>query len=313
MNVKQRRWLLVVVALVVLALLVAGVIKITSNKDTNLSEGDLAPATTPMTSTPSANTSEPDCSAFDGGLCPGAWPGNTQRSWPPGITSQWVDDSAHKTPGRYSIEMYPLQRPVWTPVNHDGDFPKKEDLAEGMGACEKPEAIKLEGKSQIQYVNGRYLPVNEKAGATRLDNGVPRGYAHSPQGAVMAALVLLSYGTPGDMDQVGYEVLKELWSSVPEYQEDLEKMDKNVSMEERSALRAVPSPAPIGYNVVNCSNDVVVVEVVSQRDVDSFTASKLPMFWRDGDWQLDLTGGSAVNQLVRDVDENYAYTEVHYS
>lgn len=115
----------------------------------------------------------------EGEPLPGAAVGNKQRTWP--SFGDKYDDSSHATPGQTSAFWW-KQRPVWTPNNHDGDFPKQADLKESMKQCDKPDSITLEGKPQQQYVNARYLVVNDEAGPTKSVRGVPRGYAHTPQG-----------------------------------------------------------------------------------------------------------------------------------
>lgn len=149
-------------------------------------------------------------SSNEGENLPGAAVGNKQRTWP-SILGEY-DDSAHATPGKTSASWM-HQRPVWTPINHDGDFPKKSDLKNSMAQCDKPDSITLDGKTQQQYANARYLVVNDQAGPTKSVRGVPRGYAHTPQGAIVSAINTVTYGRPDVGDEVGYEAEKQLWAT----------------------------------------------------------------------------------------------------
>ena len=69
--------------------------------------------------------------ASSGENYPGAMLGNTQRTWPDPLRG-FYDDTPHATPGTYSVDWV-WQRPVWTPVNHDGDFPS-DTSAGGVGS-----------------------------------------------------------------------------------------------------------------------------------------------------------------------------------
>lgn len=224
---------------------------------------------------------------------PGAMVGNTQRTWPD--PAGMFDDSAHANPGTWSVDFF-HQRPVWTPINHDGDLPARDSLVEGgFDSCGTGE-VTLTGKTTQQYVNARYLVVNDQAGPSRLDNGVPAGFAHSPQGAVVVALNALAYGMGGQGDGVGEEVDRAWWSTHKTLQEDREFRGLNKPDYNHTDVRAMLSPGPGYYHVRECSESVVVVEVG-----DDFTkiggdasSTTIPVFWRDGDWVPDLSGQAGV-------------------
>lgn len=224
---------------------------------------------------------------------PGALIGNTQRTWPD--KSGRIDDSGHKTPGQYSPDMF-QQRPVWTPINHDGDLPKKSGLKDGFEGCKTPDKITLEGKTQQQYVNARYLVVNEQAGPTKMERGVPRGYAHSPQGAILATINMTYYGRPQE-DEIGVELTKTLWKSSAKAQEDLFEDEAFMANYRPKIL-----PSPNGFKVVQCSENIIVVETICYAQ-DMQLITRIPMVWKDGDWQANLSGAA----------DNQAYQESKYS
>ena len=219
-------------------------------------------------------------------LTPGARIGVDQRTWPD--PAGVYDDSAHSTPGQWSVD-YLYQRPVWTPRDFEGDLPEKRDLVNGgFDKCDSGD-VSLSGETQQQYVYGRYLPVNNHAGPSRMDGGVPAGYAHSPQGAVLFALALMSYGKPDAGDEVGFAIDDAWWST---YERLQETQAGYTSREGLASARADMVPPPGFYRVVDCSESVAVVEVgidLTGTNGEALTTT-LPLYWRDGDWELDLTG-----------------------
>lgn len=260
------------------------------------------------------STTEQDPSQEDdeGKNLPGAAVGNKQRTWP--SFGGEYDDSAHATPGQTSASWW-KQRPVWTPNNHDGDFPKKADLKESMKQCDKPDSITLDGKTQQQYVNARYLVVNDQAGPTKSVRGVPRGYAHTPQGAVISAINAMTYGFPDAGDEVGYEAEKQLWSTSKGTKEIQDKRREPFNNERARAELNEPAD---GFNVRTCSDDLVVVEVVidgselpQEGDSPENLVARFPMAWIDGDWVPDFSG-TGEDQFLQESRPLSEFTKVDY-
>lgn len=252
---------------------------------------------------------EPDESAEtdSGENIPGAEIGNTQRSWPDPAGS--MDDSAHTTPGEYSSDI--LARPVWTPENHEGDLPASNNLVDGMGQCSEPQDITLEGQTQIQYVNARYLVVNEQAGPSEMEGGLPTGYAQSPQGAVLAAINQSGYGLYAQGDEIGYAADEKYWQDSETAQEEREffKMDERGPSE---MARAMMVPAPESFQIEACTDELVVVSVAYTDGQGGSYTMQLPMTWKDGEWQSNLAGNAddLLNQPNADITE---FTPVEYS
>lgn len=297
---KARRLTLIGIIVLIVALLAAGAFWALTGDDR---EDDEAPNPAPSAGPePSANDDD----------TPGAQLDSEQRSWPDPLGD--FDDSQWATPGQYSVDHY-HSRPVFTPNNHDGDLPDSGELVENMDSC-TDDTVLLDGTTQQQYVNARFLTVNSQSGPTTMDNDVPGGYAHSPQGAVIAALNQMSYGMYGQGDEVGEEIDKKLWSTSETVQDEL---SIKLPVEERDLTqsRADSIPGPWGYEVTTCSDDVVVVDVASKQpeefgsDEGDFAAN-VTMIWRDGDWVPDFSGTSDRDiATARTVDAN-DYTEVRY-
>lgn len=273
---KHTRTRAVVALAVSAALALAGCSK---NEEEQQQAQETSSTTTAAPSTRSEQDNEKD-------LSPGARSGVDQRSWPDPLGI--YDDSSHSTPGEWSVDIY-YQRPVWTPVDFEGDFPDKSALVDGgFEQCSTGDA-ELEGITQ-QYVYGRYLPVSEQSGPTRMDNGVPSGYAHSPQGAVLFALAAASYGIPGLGDEIGDAVDEKWWSSY----ERLQAEKENQADYDKSVIRAKMMPPPGFYNIVECTESVVVVEVgmdFTSTDGGTVTTT-IPLYWRDGGWVPDVSGAA---------------------
>jgi len=224
---------------------------------------------------------------------PGAMVGNDQRTWPD--PDGMFDDSAHAEPGTWSVD-FAHQRPVWTPKNHDGDLPSKGDLVDGgFEKCSSGD-VTLEGTTQQQYVNARYLAVNDEAGPSRMEDGVPAGFAHSPQGAIMVAINSMGYGVGGQGDGIGEEIDAAWWSTYDTLQEDREFRGLNKEDYDHTKHRAQTLPAVGYYNVQQCSENVVVVEIGHDFTQSGDEAMKvtIPIYWRNGDWVPDLSGQAGV-------------------
>lgn len=297
---KARRLTLIGIIVLIVALLAAGAFWALTGDD---SDDSAAPDPAPSPAPQGPNNDEDT---------PGAQLDSEQRSWPD--PTGYFDDSQWATPGEYSVDHY-HNRPAFTPNNHDGDLPSRGDLAESMDAC-TDDTVLLDGKTQQQYVNARFLTVNSQSGPTTMDNDVPGGYAHSPQGAIVAALNQMSYGLYGQGDEVGEEIDKKLWSTSETVQDEL---SNRLPAEERDLTRFRPdtSPGPWGYEVTTCSEDVVVVDVVTKQpdDFDSEEgdfAANVTMIWRDGDWVPDFSGSADEDIATARTVDAESYTEVRY-
>lgn len=294
-----------VVAVVVIVGLVAGVMAL-GNKE----EGESA---APSRATPPASSENPTGDSSEN--VPGALVGNTQRTWPD--PQGKFDDSPHATPGQYSIDPW-MNRPVWTPRNHDGDLPKADKLSSKPGRCSEVKGG-LSGKIQQQYVNARYLAVSERSGPSEMDKGVPGKYARDAEGAVLAAINQVGYGLYAQGDGIGEEIDKKLWPTSKLVQKERE-FYKRGDKDSFAKVRALSIPAPAGYRIKQCSNDVVVVEIAMatlQPEYDpgmfKYTVGRVPMYWRDGDWKADFSGNADLKPQPTMVKDLEGFTEVEYT
>lgn len=298
---KKPRRLIVIGVIIMIVALIAAVVMWAINRNSDGQDDTAAPA--PSTSAPVP---------VPGGDTPGAQLESEQRSWPDPLGD--FDDSQWSTPGEYSVDHF-HNRPVLTPYNHDGDLPEKADLVENMNSCSDDEVL-LDGTTQQQYVNARFLTVNSQAGPTTMNRDVPGGYAHSPQGAITAALNQMSYGMYGQGDEVGEEIDKKLWTTSETVQDEL-STKRPAEERDLTAFRPDSIPGPWGYKVTTCSENIVVVDVVTKQpeefgSEESDFAVSVTLAWRDGDWVPDFSGNSDNDiKTTRSVDAD-DYTEVRY-
>ena len=61
-------------------------------------------------------------------------------------------------------------------------------------------------------------------------------------------------------------------------------------------------PSPNGFKVVQCSENIIVVETICYAQ-DMQLITRIPMVWKDGDWQANLSGAA----------DNQTYQESKYS
>ena len=289
---KSRRPEVLAGVAVVAVVLIAGVVVMMRSGHQQGSENQ--PSAT-SSAAPSTSQTQQDT--------PGATLGNKQRHWP----RSWIDidDSGWGTPGQYATDY--LGRPLWIPVNHDGDYPSVEKKKDRPGQCDD---IKLEGTTQQQYANGRFLAVNEFAGPFEANKfSIPTNYAHSPEGAIMAAINAISFGN-GNNDDVGVVAADQLWDS--------EEMDRIVAQaaadgSDNFADIATNEASP-SYSVLSCTHDVVTVELTAPRVNKGAPTGiwQLPMIWRNGTW-VAVIGPAAKDRLYRgNVTDTNGFTEVAY-
>lgn len=289
---KNSRRRLTIGAIIVVVVLIAAAVAWSLIRD-NDSDAPDEPAAAP-TETPQ------DSSGDDGEDVSGAYVGNTQRHWP--RDEMPLDDSGWGTPGEYATD--PLGRPLWIPEIHDGDIPNEQKKKDAPGKCDD---TTLSGGVQQQYANGRFLAVNDSAGPFNTDYGVPAEFAHSPQGAIMAAINAVSFSYPDNYDEIGLWAAQKVWDS--ERSRDVRRAeypDNNSDI--------LTEPAAPSYNVLSCSDDVVVVELSTAREnaeEQEVGVYRIPMIWRDGDW-MAVVGPEDESGLYNDNVDTSDFEEVSY-
>lgn len=302
---KSNKTFLAVVgtALVLVVIAVAGYVAVTGTN--NAQPADNAPAKTTDKDKQGHN---PNDDLYPDGQTPGAAIDGNQRSWPDVIDGDI--DSQFATPGQYATEPLYARR-VFTPRDPLGDLPAADALVESADSCDNTD---LAGTTQLQYVKARFLVVNSEAGPSRMERAVPRGYAHSPQGAIVAAINQMGYGLPAQGDEVGEEIDKELWADSAQVAQ--ERADKNLDTQGASRLaRADTMPGATGYKVISCGSDLMVVDVVYGEPADgrpeTAMSARMSLRWSNDDWVVDLAGGNdgALSRPAPDSLDGYTLVE----
>lgn len=294
---------LVSITIALVVIVVGGYMALTGTNDSPSAESPASPL-----SKEKSTKNNPNDKQFPDGNTPGASVEGDQRSWPDVLDGDI--DAQFATPGQYATEPVSSRR-VFTPRNPLGDLPAASALVEQPDACENTD---LAGKTQLQYVKARFLAVNTEAGPSRMERAVPRGYAHSPQGAVMAAINQLGYGLPAQGDEVGEEIDKALWADSAQVAQ--ERADKNLDTEGPSRLaRASTMPGATGYKIISCGGDLMVVDVVYGEPTpgrpETAMAARMSLRWTNNDWVVDLSGSNdaAISRPAPDSLDGYTLVD----
>src|SRR5699024_9117425 len=142
----------------------------------------------------------------------------------------------------------------------------------------------------------------------------PRGYAHTPQGAIVSAINTVTYGLPDVGDEVGYEAEKQLWATSKDVQKGMR--DRREPFNNERARAELTEPAD-GFKVRTCSDDLVVVEVVmagidnQAGEAPETAVARVPMVWTDGDWLPDFSG-TGEDQFLQPPRPLSEFTKVDY-
>lgn len=154
-------------------------------------------------------------------------------------------------------------------------------------------------------------PADERPGPTRTSNGVPVGYAHTPEGAVAAATGYLTTisdkrAFSRDWREDAYRVMAapdsygRLIDSVrPSY----DRIAADLALDDAVAYNGsvLAMTVPIGYRVDDYTDGRATVTVWAAAWLTRPTGQQLPLrahtttvelVWTDGDWKLDRVRGS---------------------
>ena len=281
---------LIIGAVVAVVVIIGLVVGLTMSGGDQTNENSAPETDTTATNPPSESGSEGEGAKYDE-IMPGAYLGNDQRHWPR-ENPYFIDDAEWGDPGSYHTDFF--GRPLWVPRNHNGDLPEKSQKKDAPGQCND---VELKGKTQQQYVNGRFMAVNEFAGPFAFDysGAFPEQYAHSPAGAIIAAFNAWSYGWENS-DDVGVISAYHLWDSPA--------MDELAKKEFDNYADIQTHEVPVGYKLVSCSEDIVVVELQTnsfEGERDTTGTVRLPMVWKKNMWVATLSASDEKTYVKADV------------
>lgn len=128
--------------------------------------------------------------------------------------------------------------------------------------------------------NGAALPISGSDGPTRVDEGIATGFAHTPQGAAMAAIDALARVLAAPEGIWQRVVADRYYGASPAL------IDRFGASRARTPDVARYVVVPDGIRVApGYREDLAVVQVAS-RSTDGYAISTWPMVWIDGDWRV---------------------------
>ncbi|MER7069310.1 hypothetical protein ABT357_27195 [Streptomyces albidoflavus] len=161
----------------------------------------------------------------------------------------------------------------------------------GPASTELPETAPA---AEWTLTQGLALPVSKTAGPLRVDGDVARCYAHTPEGALLAAAQITAR-----------MVIAEDWETVLRRQATGDGLEELIAKrkkyeEEQGDVAPVPGDSMgqyVGYQWVTADEDLVVLELVTRFEKGQLQASPVTMRWQAGDWVYDGSGRTSARSL----------------
>ncbi|MDD7586037.1 MAG: hypothetical protein SPK00_01675 [Corynebacterium glucuronolyticum] len=183
--------------------------------------------------------------------------------------------------------------PVYLPDNEDGDVLTKELAASEMETCDPMVNPRVPEETRVEKVHGRYLLFTVKDGPSKIEDGLPVGYSHTPAGAATAlynaSAVLTPVNADGSPDSTSQAAANKLYE--PKLG-DLPSGDQVYSLKDAGF--------PFYFRVLGCNSEVVTVEYgVGYRSGEVVATIRSQAVWRDGDWKFNVmapTDGEAATK-----------------
>ncbi|MFF0494334.1 hypothetical protein ACFYTQ_35400 [Nocardia sp. NPDC004068] len=156
-----------------------------------------------------------------------------------------------------------------------------------------------EAKGGWQRVFGAVVPFSTSDGPTRIDNGVPTGYAHTPQGAALAAAFTLwePAARPGD------RTLRE--RMVVMTPADFARFDQLGSSgalpDQLPESKTRYMIAPDAFKVVSWAGDMCVLDLATRTDASAigspqWLSNQIAMVWDGSSWKMQLPADQKLPQ-----------------
>jgi hypothetical protein len=158
------------------------------------------------------------------------------------------------------------------------------------------------GPGGWQRVFGASVPFSTSDGPARLEDGLAVGYAHTPQGAALAA-AQIAYrfnARPADTELV-HEQLRMSPSELESYDAAVDAGKMPGQQPEQVTRYLV---APDAFQIENYADDLAIVRLaIRGESVDgqqTWSAVRLVMVWDAGDWRLQLSNPGAAKTQYTD-------------
>ena len=173
--------------------------------------------------------------------------------------------------------------PVFIPENEDGEILTKDLASSEMETCDPMVNPRAPEETQIQQIHSRLILFTTTDGPSRIEDGLPVGYSHTPAGAATAfynaSVVVNPVNSPEGETSISQEAAKKLFS--PQI-EPLRVEDSEYSLD--------GAAFPVRVRVLACNKETVTIEVVNSFSPAGapIVANRVQMVWRDNDWKVNL-------------------------
>lgn len=189
--------------------------------------------------------------------------------------------------------QHPTDRTAPAPIEGSGGPVAASAGASGTAAAPLPTALPTRPPADVtwQLAGQHSVPVSATAGPRSVDGGVASGYAHTPEGALVAAAQLAA--------RSAFSAGKESWE--PTVQSQFVPGDDRDRL--LAALRSAPEQAAdpgevsplVGYIYQAYTPDTAVIGLVYRAPGGTarYHVVTTTMQWRDGDWKMVAPPGGS--------------------
>lgn len=151
-----------------------------------------------------------------------------------------------------------------------------------------------------QRVHGAVVPFSTSDGPTRIDNGVAAGYAHTPQGAALAAAMSVHQvaARPGNRAVLAQRLLLST--------ADQARFDAGITAGRYPAQQPPQVTRALlafdAFRIDRYDDDLAVVQLAARADDPEqgrrWITARVPMVWHAGDWRLRGSTSQLSTDLV---------------
>ncbi|MFI7510647.1 hypothetical protein ACIBSS_27900 [Micromonospora aurantiaca] len=149
-----------------------------------------------------------------------------------------------------------------------------------------------------ELVGQNAVPVSESAGPSRISDGTAAGYAHTPEGALIAAAQLST--------RAGYSAGRQSWEPTIQQQFEPGADRDRLLAALRGAGDAPAGPGELsqiaGYQYQSYTPDTAVIGLVFRAPAAGtprYHVLSLTLRWREGDWRMVAPPGGAWTSVNR--------------
>ncbi|MBB5915756.1 hypothetical protein BJY24_004668 [Nocardia transvalensis] len=186
--------------------------------------------------------------------------------------------------------------PAGQPLAQDPAAQRRPDDPQWLTAAPSP----VQGEGVWQRIfGGPVVRFSASDGPSRIEGKAAVGYAHTPQGAVLAAEQHYWRTNANPTDR---ELLLRLVAASPEYLAEYDRLVAAGKVSQRLPEKLTPLLfASDAFRVESYTDDHAMVDIARKaREVidgqPTWVGTRLAVVWRDGDWKLTAVNGQ---QLVR--------------